>query len=629
MSTPVNNSSSSNTAALLQALLGGTSNGSTSLLSPNSQPPVSFGGLVSGLSTQSLIQGLMAADQAPLTLLQGEQTTEQNKLKAWQDIQTKLQTLQNTADTLSLQATTGAKTVDFSGPSGTYATGIANAAAANGSFSLTIQQIATQTSLNSTTTIGQAISGSDIATLSGKLVTPVTAGTFTIDNTQIAVTAGDSFQTILNNIQSDTAAAGDPVLASIVGNTIQLTRPSGNTNVINLGAGGDSSNFLTATKLLGPPAAATMTSTGPVGTANPGVALDSANIAGLTSTTSGSLAVNGVTINYNTATDTLQNVLDRINASSAGVSATYNAQSDTVTFLATQSGSAAISVSDGGGNLLASLNLTGAGAEQYGNNAEFQVNGGALQYSTSNTVNNIIPGVNLTLAQPTPTSPAQPVTVTIKQDPSVGETAMQGFVSAYNAVVDTLATDTAYDSTNNTAGLLLGDPTAETLQQQLDTGLFIQNGSSLGLPSGFTDVTAVGLNTGPIGSTPGTTTDLHFDTTTFESAMNSNPSAVTQLVTTVMGGFHSQLMNITQPFGQIDSAIQGETSTLQDLQTQISDQQQFLQQEQASLNDEFTQMETMLAQIESQASSGTAALTSLNNTAAATAAAAAQASTTG
>ncbi|MGH2468711.1 MAG: flagellar filament capping protein FliD, partial [Chloroflexota bacterium] len=167
------------------------------------------------------------------------------------------------------------------------------------------------------------------------------------------------------------------------------------------------------------------------------------------------------------------------------------------------------------------------------------------------------------------------------------------------------------------------------LQQQLDTGLFIQNGGSLGLPSGFTDVTAAGLNTGPIGSTPGTTTDLQFDSTTFESAMNSNPSAVTQLVTTVMGGFHSQLMNITQPFGQIYSAIQGETSTLQDLQTQITDQQQFLQQEQASLNDEFTQMETMLAQIESQASSGTAALTSLNNTAAATAAAQQQASTTG
>ncbi|MDE3074561.1 MAG: flagellar filament capping protein FliD [Chloroflexota bacterium] len=616
MSTPVNSSSDS---ALLSALLGSSNVNTTNTGSPglasNNQPAISFGGLVSGLSTQAVIQALMAADQAPLTLLQNQQGQEQRKLQAWQDLQTKLQTLQAAADTLSLQSTAGAKKLSFAGPAGTFATGSASATAANGSFTLNIDQVATQTQLNSTSGVGTAIVGSDIATFTNKLATPVTAGIFTIDNTQIAVTTGDSFDTILANIQSATQAAGDPVLASIVGNQIQLTRPAGNTDVIHLGAGGDTSNFLSATKLLGPPAATTMTSTGPVGVANPNAALDNANIAGLTSTTSGSLLVNGVTIDYNTATDTLQNVLDRINASSAGVTATYDAASDTVRFTANQTGSQAISVSDMAGNLLSSLQVTSSAAQTYGQNAQFEVNGGTTQYSTSNSVNNIVAGVNLTLQQANPAG--QPLTVTVSQDPSVAESALQSFVTAYNDVVDTLRKDTAYDATSNTAGVLLGDPTAETLQSQLDTGLFIENGAGLGLPSGFTDVTTIGLNTGPVGSAPGTTTDLQFVTSTFENAVNSNPAAVTQLITTVMGSFNSQLMTITQPFGEVDNSIQAETSALQELQREINTQQDFLQQEQQALNDEFNQMETLLAQIQSQSSTGAAALASLTSNASA------------
>ncbi|MHB8620193.1 MAG: flagellar filament capping protein FliD [Chloroflexota bacterium] len=571
----------------------------------STQGPISFGGLVSGLNTQAVIQGLLAGAQAPLKLLQSEQAGEQAKLVAWQDLMNKVQALQADASTLSLQATIGAKKLTFGGASGTFATGTASSSAVNGSFQLQIDQLASNTTATSTGSIGTPVVGTDTVVGDFKTGTSITAGTFTVDGHQVSITTGETFSALFSDISTQT---GGSVSASLVGDQIQLTSASS----ITLGSGGDTSNFLAVTKLAGQPSGTTITS-GPVGVANATAVLDSGNINGLTSTPSGSINVNGVTINYNTTTDTLNDVLDRVNSSAAGVTATYSPNSDTVTFTSSQTGNTDISLADTSGNLLASLKVTSSSAHTLGNSAKYEVNNGPAQYSLTNTVNSIQPGVNLTFQG---TTGGAPITVTVGQDTSTAEKAINTLVTDYNTVQSTIAQYTAYDSVTNTAGLLLGDPTVEGLQAQLNNGLFIANGSSLGLASGFQDVGSIGLNTGPIGSAPGTTNSVQFSTTTFESAMSSNPAAVSNLVTTVFGSFNKMAMGLTAPGGQIDNAIQSENSLIQSYQTDINNQNLIVQQQQNFLNQEFTSMETMLAQIQSQSGAGASALAGLNSSAA-------------
>ncbi len=609
MSTPISSTSSStstqtdtsqqDTQAAIQALL-------------RTGPSISFGGLVSGLNTQQIVQALLAADQAPILQLQSQQAHEQQKLTAWQDINSKLQALQAAADTLGLQGTVSAKNVVFTGPSGSFATGTATPTAANGIFQLQIDQLATATKVASTTGIGQPIVGTDIATFSSKLATAVTQGTFSIGVTdpvtgsvtyhQVAVTLGDTWDAILANISS--ATSGD-VTGTVTGNGIQLQ--SNNGQPILLGSGGDTSNFLSVAKLLGQPSATTMTSSGPVGVANPAVALDQASINGLTTgTTTGTFTINGVTINYNSTTDSLNTILDRINSSAAGVTATYDPNSDTVSLTSSKTGNIDVSVADGNGNLMASLGLLAPAAHQLGKSAKYEING-VTQYSLTNTVKNIVPGVTVTLQAVT----TSPLTGTVSIDTSVGTKAIKDFVTAYNAVADLIQKDTDYNQRTKKAGIFLGDLTVSTIQQQLDQGLFISNGLQKGLTAPYTDISTIGLSTGAIGSKPGTTLDLQFDENKFQAALTTNPAAVTNLVNTVFGQLSKSVFDLIKPFGLVDSAIRAEDRQILDYQNEIDDQTQRLQDREQALNQQFNQLDEELARLQAASTTGAAVLASL------------------
>jgi flagellar hook-associated protein 2 len=609
MSTPISSTSSStstqtdtsqqDTQAAIQALL-------------RTGPSISFGGLVSGLNTQQIVQALLAADQAPILQLQSQQAHEQQKLTAWQDINSKLQALQAAADTLGLQGTVSAKNVVFTGPSGTFATGTATPTAANGIFQLQIDQLATATKVASTTGIGRPIVGTDVATFSSKLATAVTQGTFSIGVTdpvtgavtyhQVAVTLGDTWDAILANISS--ATSGD-VTGTVTGNGIQLQ--SNNGQPILLGSGGDTSNFLSVTKLLGQPSATTMSSSGPVGVSNPAVALDQASINGLaTGTTTGTFTINGVTINYNSTTDSLNTILDRINSSAAGVTATYDPNSDTVSLTSSKTGNIDVSVADGNGNLMASLGLLAPAAHQLGKSAKYEING-VTQYSLTNTVKNIVPGVTVTLQAVT----TSPLTGTVSIDTSVGTKAIKDFVTAYNAVADLIQKDTDYNQRTKKAGIFLGDLTVSTIQQQLDQGLFISNGLQKGLTAPYTDISTIGLSTGAIGSKPGTTLDLQFDENKFQTALTTNPAAVTNLVNTVFGQLSKSVFDLIKPFGLVDSAIRAEDRQILDYQNEIDDQTQRLQDREQALNQQFNQLDEELARLQAASTTGAAVLASL------------------
>src|SRR6202041_818861 len=103
--------------------------------------PVSFSGLVSGLNTQSIISAEMAVYEQPLTNLQTEQTTINNKIADYQTINTQLLSLQQAADALAYPAAFNeAYAAASSNPSAATASG--SSGTQTGSLTFAVDQLA-------------------------------------------------------------------------------------------------------------------------------------------------------------------------------------------------------------------------------------------------------------------------------------------------------------------------------------------------------------------------------------------------------------------------------------------------------------------------------------------------------
>lgn len=96
-------------------------------------------------------------------------------------------------------------------------------------------------------------------------------------------------------------------------------------------------------------------------------------------------------------------------------------------------------------------------------NAELTIDGVAISKS-SNSIGDAITGVTLNLLKKTDTG--SPTTLTVARDPSGVKTAVEGFVKAYNDLSATMKDLGGYDFKTQKGGLLLGDTTLRSMQNQ-------------------------------------------------------------------------------------------------------------------------------------------------------------------
>lgn len=172
------------------------------------------------------------------------------------------------------------------------------------------------------------------------------------------------------------------------------------------------------------------------------------------------------------ASDTITDVASKINGAKAGVSATVlnDASGQRLLLRSTSTGEAAgfqLSVltdadgvpTDSGG---LSRAVVGTTVPQYGADAKIQVNGIPVS-SATNIFNDVVSGVTVTAVAPNDAS----AEVTVAPDRSAVANAISKFVTAYNAINDSLNEQTKYDPATKAAGLLQGDPFAIGLQNAL------------------------------------------------------------------------------------------------------------------------------------------------------------------
>lgn len=227
---------------------------------------------------------------------------------------------------------------------------------------------------------------------------------------------------------------------------------------------------------------------------------------------------------------TLSDVASAISAESAatGVNATLIQVSSgeyKLMLTSADTGQAITATAASGDDVLTDIGVTNsdgsfADTVQAAQDAVFTLDGTSIT-STSNTVSNVLPGVTLDLAGVT--SGSDTVTLAISQDTSAVTSAVNGFITAYNALHDYLETQETVgsDGTVSSTAYLFADTTLRSLNSELGSLL---TGASASADS--TSSSAVSYLS-QLGISFTSSNDLELsDSTTLSDALAADPSAL-------------------------------------------------------------------------------------------------------
>lgn len=577
--------------------------------------PISFGGLISGLDTQKLIQQLTAIEARPISLLTKQKSTLQSQFDAFKDLNTRLASLEEKAFSLTQFSNVFARKATPADANILNVT--ADSSASIGSFSVNVLQLATATTRQTAAGAGQGNNNGGIANLgnfsaetfsqintNNRLKGQVTDGTFFVNGQQINVTGAKTLTQIFTDINT---ATGGTVTGSLI------LDPAKEGLVVRLASAGPitvsngTSNFLSLTNLdTATFGAGELRSTDAVNGVRTDLKLDgSAGAVNISQAVgSGTLSINGIGVTYNASADTLNDIINRINASNTGVTAAFSsAGSGSVILTNTQAGPTGITVSDTG-NLATALGFNAPTSQTLGQSAQIQINGGGTQSFTTNS--GISPsgvsGITLALKSTGVTN------VTVNADTDVLVNKAKDFVSQYNSVIDKINELTKYDPVTQESGILLADSTVAGIRARADKLLF---GTVSGLSQGsYTgSLSELGFSTGPVGSAVGTTTDLQLDESKLRSALENSPTRVGQLLgalatTDGSNGAFQRVKNYFDSFsnstGILAEKQKSTNSQIQSIDKRISALNSQVDFRKQLLESQFVNLEKSLAGLQSQ-----------------------------
>ncbi len=492
-------------------------------------PTISFSGLASGIDTSSVIQEMTQYAQQPITQQQTVEQGYNNSLTAWQNFNIQLASVQTAATALTLPGTFQATTASSSNTTVASITSVAGASV--GQHSLTV----TQTAQAQKVVSGTFTSGSTALGMSGN---------FTLNGKSVQLATSDTLTDVAAKINAAGAGANAQVV-NVGPNDFRMTLSStatGTANALSLadGASNGAQPLLVALGLLQDPTQAgyapgvrqQITSGSQTGAGS--LALSSATQSvstalGLTTTpAAGSVTIGGQSISIDLSQDSLNSIAAKINgAGISGITAQVVAVPDAngnVTAASKQqlqilSSSGSAPAFTDTNNILSTLGITQGGFTGQlvpAKDAQFSVDGLSLTRS-SNVVNDAVPGASINLLG------AGSSTLSVSQDSTTIVAAVNNFVSAYNAAQDYIngqnvftppSSSTPGQDTSSSTPALFGDPTLQSMQQQLS--------DVVGAVSGNDTLESIGI-------TVNSANELVVDSDTLTSALQADPSSVSNL----------------------------------------------------------------------------------------------------
>ncbi len=558
----------------------------------------SAGGLISGLDSNTLISQLMQIERQPIFRFESRIEALEDEQQAVRDIRTTLTNLRNRAQDFRLSQIFDA----FTTASSEETVLNSEVSAPNpvvGAFEIDVTQLASSTVAQSSGVLGAAINSSAALDSSG-ITTEVTAGTFSINGVAFTVDpTTDSLDDILADING--SAAGVTATYNAVDDTVTIENTAASdTGVINFGATDDDSNFLTvlsvtqATQSTNGSGSTEATSTRHLGAIDATAILDDQSFAG-GAFTAGTFSINGIELSIDPSTDTIIDVVERINGSDADVTASYDASADAIRVVANTLGSRTVNFGSAGdtSNFLTITNLDTA-VQTAGNDSQFTVNGGAVQTRNTNNVSDAISGVTINLLS------VGASTVTVSSDDDAIVASVQEFIASYNDSVNQLSTFLSAE------GDLHGDGTLRSIESFVRSNIFNQ---VTGIAGDFSSLVELGITTGDDFDSS-SVANLHLDEDIFREALRDDRTNVEQLFsnpdsTGIADKFYEYLNEATKATGYLNERAKANGSIdqqIESLNDQIDRMEDRLVQRETRLRRQFLQLEQLTATYQNQAS---------------------------
>lgn len=544
----------------------------SSTIGSTSTGAITFGGLATGLDTNSLISALMAVEQQPITLLQNQVSEENSRLSALTLLNSKLNSFSTAISNLDSTSSIQAKKVDLS-TSG-YFSASAQGAAQTGSYNVEVDALAQAEKLVSAGVADKSAQNFGMGTL-----------TLTVGSSAPVDVTIDSSNNSLTGIVDAINNAGAGVTATIIND-------------------GTSSPYRLAITANNAATSVSVTNTQP--------------------NFNGDIASSLTTGGYVDQTTQLFGT-GNINLSTGDVIAlggTNNSLTDIANAITAQSGTTGVSaavVSDGNGGYM--LSLTGgsitstslSGGTGYdapslvevqpAQQAHIKVDTVDI-YSNSNTITDAIAGVTLNLTQ---ADPGTSTTMNVSTDESAIEKQVQSFVSSYNSVVSYVTSQSVINGSSG--GVLGGDSGMNAIKRHMQDLLVNQVASG----GTLTSLSQVGIQTQEDGT-------LTLDTSTLSDAIQNHLSDLTTLLagdstnTGVATQFKSYLSDLTDSTtGFLKGRKDAINANIKNINDQISNKQYLASQKEATLRKQFTALEQLVSTMNSQSSYLTQALKSTSS----------------
>ncbi len=204
---------------------------------------------------------------------------------------------------------------------------------------------------------------------------------------------------------------------------------------------------------------------------------------------------------------------------------------------------------------------------------------GLTVYTETNTPDDILPGVQLDLLDVTSGN----ARIVVGRNPEQMAENVQGVVDSYNKLVDFFQSNIGIDADS----AIQGDATVRTVQRRLQNVLSAGYGNA-----DIAGLNAIGLGTEQDGT-------LSFDSADFTSQVNDNFDSVVSMLTS--NGLFDGLFDIVDSTidptnGIISPRLSSIDDQVEALNDSIVDAEYRLEQREATLQQQFTAMESMLAQ---------------------------------
>lgn len=221
-----------------------------------------------------------------------------------------------------------------------------------------------------------------------------------------------------------------------------------------------------------------------------------------------------------------------------------------------------------------------------GDDARFRLEGQLLTTS-SNSIDNAIPGTTITLKDVTEENKS--VTLNITSSSTSVRTAIEGFVSAYNKLQSFISGQTNFNEDTGTAGTLLGDALTRTVQSQIRSVL----GSQVSDAGAIGSLTQLGITTNRNGS-------LEISSTRLNQALDNNFESVATLFSGDNGlaaRLDSTLNGYLQRNGIFDNRTESLNSQIKGLDTEREVLSRRLDKLETRLFAQFNAMDSIVAQL--------------------------------